>query len=286
MNRDEMADKFVEANTHGWESCAVTGVVLKNRKVKVSRNTFCHAGLNQQSDCGHNIDMVVSLIMREHLHKRIDEKYAVPYLDWLMNRSPYASTFLSKDAQDCVDKERVYSDPTTPFNLMVGGLVASRRVTEYGYVCRAWYELVQRGVNENFAYVVAHNIHLDRIEYHRKNGTNLSLSSTVGHTSLDVDCMDLSNTINFVDNNPLYLVGCMCDGGSYRGVDKTWGHLDQTDYINNMLQNLVADINKAKGKTLNPFPAVHNNGRKSYPCDDAFDCIAEGLIKHFEKEYK
>ena len=120
------------------------------------------------------------------------------YLDWLFNRSPYASTFISKSAIRSLNYGFSVSDCATPSNLMAAGLVATRRMWEYPYILRVWVDLTKAGVNENLAYYLAH------LASCKVDGTgSLHWNYPVyGHCSIDSHTWGVDSVKNFINNAP------------------------------------------------------------------------------------
>ncbi len=255
----EFADKFckdvekrVSVGSSQLDVCALTGIVTRNGEVMVSDNQACHAGLSGMSiRNGSETAIVVSIIVDCHDHKPMNSEWSVPYLDWLFNRSPYASVFLDKDAQECLEKKRICCTPDVPANLLVGGLIASRRLTEYGDILRSWYELMSRGVNENMAYLLSHNLHLDNRDYKTDSSVGLTVRSC--HCSLNPGCMDEKAVFNFINSKVVHSRDTFAQGSSYHGVDKTWGESEEGSFLHNWMRTLNFS-KKADGKSLNPFP--------------------------------
>jgi len=87
---------------------------------------------------------------------RVGEAKALAFYEWLLNYSPYAEVFATKSAREVLDTKAAIATCEAPNNLLVGGLVATRSTYEHAGVCVAWYDLVDRGVHPDVAFVTAH----------------------------------------------------------------------------------------------------------------------------------
>ncbi|MDB4302057.1 hypothetical protein N9924_00670 [bacterium] len=284
------------AQNNDWYKVALCGVCYEGGKedLWVSGNTACHAGLNRDGyhgggakDIGNAI-AVVSMYMTEHEGGGVCDKHKIMYLDWLLNRSPYQTAFLSKDAEVCVAEGYVVADPTQPSNMMVAGLVAQRRMWEYSYIARTWVSLVEEGCNEDMAYFYAHIISAGVKEEHILPDTTAKFidCAKTCHVSFAVDLMSIKHLKAFVSHKPVDLNPPYNKCSSYNGMDNLYGR--NGDYgASTIYENLGEEINVIKGeggdlKNLNPFPPL-NRDNDSHAYMDVIRAFVEFSNKQLKE---
>lgn len=86
---------------------------------------------------------------------KVKEGDGTLYLDWLLNRSPWKTAFVTRNVgkawRDCI----VVLNTDAPANMMVGGAVGVRRLWETKRIITTWIDLVKAGVHEDLAYYLA-----------------------------------------------------------------------------------------------------------------------------------
>lgn len=139
--------------------CGVSrvGLIFTDNTYWKSSNTACHAGLKyikNDADCKKDLKGVWSVYKKPH--EDLDLPSQKKFVNWMVNESPYADTFLLKDVDSIINGCWV-SDPNTHYNLMVAGSIATRFITESYYLnnSRVWAELVNNGADPTYAYVLA-----------------------------------------------------------------------------------------------------------------------------------
>lgn len=203
-------------------------------------NAPCYGALSRQ-ECGTEY-----ILSSTYNHKiSLSEDKCIKYLDWLLNHSPYSRVFIDKDASECLDRGFVSVSGRTPSNLMLGGLIAVRRLYEYSSVVEAFDILVEGGVKPNLAYLIAHR---SRVV---EEGSGISFNSfTTSHVNLN-HSFDKEYIMNFVNNNPTEK-DSYYDTGRYGGVDSTWGTVTQKCLMHSLLSGL-GDEDKMALRENNPF---------------------------------
>ena len=155
------------------------------------KSTACHAGLEQPA-LG-DISVVVSAIQKE-AHGSLEERCpgaSRVMVDWLVNRSPWAMSFVSKDADKILEQGYVVSNTRYCGNIMVGGSIALRSITEYTSIGETFYHLVSAGANENFAFLMSH--------FGSVGGGGINFDThKEGHTSVYVSCFTEVGLTNFI----------------------------------------------------------------------------------------
>lgn len=230
-----------------WDAVACCAAAFDDKAPYVSGTQICHAGLN--SDKMEKSIAVVSALMKPKDHELLTEEEAYMYLDWLLNRSPYASTFVTKDAYECLISKVVVSNSFTPANLMAAGLVASRRLWEYPVKARVMIDLVKAGVNENLAFYLGH---ITNCPFNREGKYNLGGHSSA-HCSVNTNWFDNEALLNFMKGKSTYLKKPYHNEVNYYGYDemhggKRYGVDLVGDWAHNNFPYKPAEI-----KAANPF---------------------------------
>lgn len=211
------------------------------------------------------------------------------FVDYIINRSPYSETFLSKDAAKCLEDKVTLSSGDHPSNLMVAGLVALRRLWEYSMVARAAYDLAQAGVNEDLAFVLGHLIGVE---------SNISGDSLTtwdychsGHCSIDPSIMSFKIMKNFLAHKPEKLNPLWSAGkGRYDGYDAMYGTSYDSSIYNYVSAHWPHHLCEGKEAavviTTNPFtaakprPAKGRGKDKVAPYSKAIEVMAEWAKTH------
>lgn len=199
--------------------------------------------------------------------------HTVKFYDWLFNRSPFAQCFMYKSAS--AQFERVFTPLTTkvPSNLLQAALITSRNTWEYKQHIELWTNLVDRGVNENLAYFVAHFL--------SGNGDELTTSSITGeHTA--VGCRATvkgarAYTRNLTPNElkTLYISGK--DNGG--GVHSLWMFPNDREFSVHFKEQL-RDWLAGGAKTANTNPFHRAKPKKSdYGIQVKLNQLAQFLIE-------
>lgn len=210
------------------------------------------------------------------------------FVDYIINRSPYSETFLSKDAAKCLEDKVTLSSGDHPSNLMVAGLVALRRLWEYSMVARAAYDLAQDGVNEDLAFVLGHLVNVEtQVSPDSQTGWTYCHS---GHCSIDPSIMSLKVVKNFLDHKPQKLNSLWSEGkGRYDGYDAMYGEGFPaiTTYVReNFPYHLYKGAPPPVVASTNPFlaakakPAAGKDKDEYAPYSKAIEVMAEWAKTH------
>lgn len=258
--------------------CAVIAIVGMN-SIHHVENTNCHAGLSDGEDGtplkGDRVAVIHS-IQKEIDDLTIEEK--TRYLDWLLNRSPYKDVFVNKVASAVLESGVIICETMIPANLMAGGMIAARRLSEYTGSVRIWCDLVWHGVNEDLAFLVAHTTTTGR------DRTRLTRDCLAGHCSIDgwrVSDLVINNFVNGVLVNPRedYIKDI-----SYRGVHNLWGDTDKADgevYLHSFVHHILDTVPKKETKVSgNPF-MCRNAKDFAAPYRDSIEFLAASLKEKY-----
>ena len=219
-----------------------TFAVLKNKKdpyIITFHDAPCHMALSRV-ECRESF-AIIALVELEKIQKdRHAKGFTIPYYRWLLNDSPYAECFITKDAKEAI-QYGIICKTNVPSNLLVGGLVASRYPWEYAQNnYRAWCELYKRGVHPSMAFVMCHAV------YQEREGKLQWGDGLYGHNSMCPDRTSVEGILTFLKNNKdnMNLNANYNKDRMYSGILDTWAEGEGMS-----LKDLVVKgIGEAKGR--------------------------------------
>ena len=206
------------------------------------------------------------------------DQYAVNYLDWLFNRSPYSSCIATGDAKEVYRKGYYILKGESPSNLVGGAMVAVRMLWERPFIVKTWNVLVGMGVDENLSFVIAHSFNI-------KGGKLGDLEQLFGHIAINVYSMDVSDVKLFLSNSPISLNDPLKQNSRYDGLNRLFSkgnqQLEGTSFPRKMrayLSKINFDKPKDKEKkdtgyipiftpTLNNIPGKAARVQRSFDLD-------------------
>lgn len=263
--RDAMLKALNNKERH-WTQCACVAIVNTEKHI-ISTNQACHYGLKE--GVISNAVATVSGLMKPPEGETLGEDEAILFLDWLLNRSPYASTFITKSAHEALFHKAIISDAFTPSNLMAAGLVASRSLWEFPIHGRVFCDLAKAGVNEDLAFFLAHLYsgtfnHTGKVSF----GTYRA-----GHCAMNPGVMGKAELKNYLEHNVIKPNNNFNESRNYSGYDGMYGssRAPIKDWIHD---NFPYKKVVAAAKVANPFPKD-----KLAHGDDGKGCSYEDLIK-------
>ncbi|SPF82095.1 hypothetical protein [Pseudomonas phage GP100] len=175
----------------------------------------CH---NHMSNSGYKYVVNCLMIGTDYTHTKgrcLPYEAELWFVDYIINRSAYSETFVSKDAEQCLEDQMTISSGDHPANLMVAGLVALRRLWEYTTVVSVAYALVQQGVSEDLAFILGH---LAQVAEDPTDKSVLTWDACkAGHCSLNPARMDFKALQNFMNHKVLH-------------PNKLWSASEYTNY--------------------------------------------------------
>ncbi|MNQ03996.1 hypothetical protein D3C85_167020 [compost metagenome] len=258
--REEMLG-MLNRGERGWKDTACIAVVYKD-DVHVSPNQACHAGLANSYEGMRNSGAiaVVSALMKPG-GEVLEEKEALMFLDWLLNRSPYSSSFITKSPHEALYHKAIISDAFTPSNLMAAGLVSSRRLWEYPVVARVFCDLVKAGVLEDLAYWLAHIA----MASSNRTGSFSWSGGKSGHCSVDTYSTSKLSLKNFLEHKPTSLNKTYNQSKWYEGYHSMYSEgIGGRNQASAWVHENFPYVPAAKEKKVNPFKVDVQNCSCSY----------------------
>lgn len=269
-----------------WSENASGAFVYESGEIFVKPGTVCHAFLSKEPGI---VYIVTGLQDGENYGDNpgriLAHEVEVWYLDYILNRSPYADTFVTKDAEKALEERLVVSNTEHAGKLTGGAIVALRRLWEHVYVARAAYDLVQAGLNEDLAFLLGHCI---QAPSEINPNTTVNWSACLNwHTSIDPNAMNFEAVKRFMDKNFKVAGDSYYKTGSYRGYSYMYGeNYNQSlhTYVSNQFPyNLCKEVVAAKTSN-NPFLAAKKVGverdGKTAPYAKAIEVMAHWAKTH------
>lgn len=172
----------------------------------------CYASLRRQLLVGVH-RYLMSSVMRDQHGFKATETVHEPYMDYILNRSPYKDIFVIKDVDYCLNYG-VLVDTDNPGNVILSGLTLTRMLWEYTSIPLFWAELKKLGVQEDLALLAAHCISRDKDGYH------YGLCAT-NHFAFDLADMTEGTVKNYLEGKAVNADKVtMLQSGNFGGVQK------------------------------------------------------------------
>lgn len=268
--RDKLLEVLNKNDGRKWGNVAGIAIVFPD-SIHVSPNQACHAGLSNNYDGNKEKGSiaVVSGLMKPS-NGVVDEEEAHYFLDWLLNRSVYAPTFITKSADEALYTKTIISSSFHPSNLMAGGLVASRHLWEHAQLGRVFVDLAKAGVNEDLAFYLSH-LFSGRFD----RGGNCSFGTVHnGHCPMDPGVMGKAELKNYLEHKPQRLNKTYHENYVYHGYDAMFGESRRNGYYTELHKKFPyqGGVDKV-AEAANPFAAA----KKADPAKAA--CSYDDLIK-------
>ena len=277
--RTEVAAKALidklDGNGRWNQNTCIVGVFEKDdSKHKFSDNNACHAGL---SSLVHAKRIVNALMTGEGYAtgRVLDKEVELWFVDYILNRSPYAETFITKDAKKALEQRYTVSSGDHPSNLVAAGMVALRRLWEYTYVAAAAYSLAKAGVNEDLAFLLGHTVSTGN-NPHEGSATSWTGCSS-GHCSINPAVMGWKNVQNFLNHKVTKPNGLLSAGADYGGYDAMYGEHRAESCYKFVKENFPYALCKGKVEVnLNPFvKAIPKRDEQNVPYAKAIEVMAK-----------
>lgn len=185
-------------------ACALWGAsVVQGDEIHLHTNTACHAGLNYPTKDipltdENKIDYIFDFIVNYRGSRDANSRDVhIAFADFIMNRSWLQKAYISKDATRVWEDFCYVMDPNVNRNYLTQAMVMNRCHAENDKVLRSWYAMVENGIEENVALMLAHTWKVG-------NSKDTWIASlTVGHSALSGrHCMDNKiSTLSYLSTN-------------------------------------------------------------------------------------
>lgn len=266
-----------------------------------SQTVICHAGLRQIEDFVGLIG-VVSQVMgasgHNESHNRRDwlgVELCEKYYDWLLNRSPLADCYYTKDATRALKDNFIITNVDQPGNAVMAACISHRYLWEESKVVKVWGDLVSEGVDERGAFVLAHCISAPYDAEEEGLGRRVSITATSRNTNHTIFGSEIikSTLPQFVSGERIGKIDPMYkDSGKIRAsIDRLFensNHAYSREYLTTAVTRCVkAPDKKLHGKekeepVVNPF-AVEPSPNRGYHYASLIGLIAEAYPQILEE---
>lgn len=176
-----------------WDDMACVNIIFDG-STHLSGNQACHAGLECRKV---GAIAVVSALMKPRYGKILEEEEALYFLEWLLNESPYSSTFITKSPEEALFYKSTISSAEHPSNLMAAGMVASRSLWEFPEVARFFVDMGKAGVQKDLAFYLALMLSCN---WERKGNASWEAGDR-GHVSMKPNLMGGNGLLNYLNHN-------------------------------------------------------------------------------------
>lgn len=236
-----------------WRHNASGAFIGSRGDVKIEKGSVCHHFL-----AGKRAKFIISSLQDGHAYgdnigRILPKEVELWYLDYILNRSPYSDTFITKDAEKALEERLVVSSGDHPGNLVGGAIVSLRLLWEHTYAAQSAYDLVKSGVDEDIAFLIGHTIQVER---RITPGSITRWTSTLNwHTSIDPNLMGIQEIKNFKARKLVSPNDTYSKCGVYTGYCAMYG-IDYNSLHNLILTHFEMDSVDYLVKSSNPFTAA------------------------------
>lgn len=271
-----VVEAIEKCKNEGQNVTARYAFVYKTGKTEVCKNTACHhTVLDREGEAAKKFATIVTMIGGHNGQKNnLTEEENLFYYDWLLNRSPWALAFTTKDTAEAYKQTRyVRMNLAAPGNMVQGALIATRQPWEHHHVIKTFKLLADKGVPENTAFLLGcmfRQVEKDVLTPSFQGG---------GHFPIEINYMRKIDCLSFINNTPPMLNEAYNEGGPARGVHDMFVHRDikrerdevsMTDYARQVAKKAGA----AKGKLVtNPFAAAKKVESRNVEVDDLVNYV-------------
>lgn len=262
----ELIERLDGKRMHWSQNTAIVGVFEKDdHKHKFSGNQACHAGLSSLAFSKRIVNALMT--GKSYATGRVlDKEIELWFVGYILNRSPYAETFITKDAEKALEQRYTVSSGDHPANLVAAGMVALRRLWEYTYVAAAAYSLAKAGVNEDLAFLLGHTVSTSNAPHEGSATSWTGLAS--GHCSINPAVMGWKEVQNFLNHKVTKPNPLLSAGANYEGYDAMYGEDRANSYYKFVQNEFPYALCHGEVKVnLNPFTkaiAVKNDNQVPY----------------------
>lgn len=230
----ELVQKLVDGMEELFEdelernATAAIAAIKEDGSVVYTRAQACHAGLEGEMNDWFKGTKLMSTYLRGDLSG------TESFFDYLVNRSPYADAFYVKDVEFILENKMLIADCEAPANLITGGFLVSRLLTEHGGPFRTWKFLVSHGVCEGMALLVCQNFR------ENDDGSLRLRRGMTQHTPFQSDMMDLQSIKAFFESDIQTSKHPMKEKG-YTTFQRIWheGESHKREWLWKKLQSIV-----------------------------------------------
>lgn len=240
--------------------------------VDVKENRACHAGLVK---CIYQMGkplFVVSRVMNDIGRVKLTHREKLVYTDYLINRSPLEEVFYEKDAEEVLSTQYFIANCDVPSNKLAAGLISTRYLSETTRIARAFVKIVDAGVDEDIAYILAHMFKFS------SDGKVSKHFNGDAHVAFTVSYWSWKGVGQWINHSPVGLNESYADNHYYRGIEPMFNRSSGTSGFYKLIKDW--SFKKASAGTANPFSKSVKKSSVEY--FDESDFLRE--VKSLEEE--
>lgn len=256
-NLEELRKIFASAASKQKNANAYCAVITENKEgglfLRDHGRGPCHGSLKEPCYTNNEpIEFVLSSVQ----DLRVDADGAYDYFNWLVNRSPWASVFITKDVCEGLNLGWVV-DAHQPHQLVASALIASRFPTEsynpeVSNRFSVYTELLGLGYDEITSYLFA-CLFYKTASYREKLYPLTFTPLSSGHLPFDFTCQPERYLRNILRGTPTLDTTTFAENRGYgSGITSIWGGKKDGEAFVRFMRN-VAPVKKEAAINYNIF---------------------------------
>jgi len=257
-------------SSHTRDNVTFMQVSKDGKENELYRNQACHRQIQKQPDfeIGYVITLGSSTVKTSWVKGHPFKEAQYEYVNYLVNHSPYADAFITKDPEFIL-KYGYVLDASAPNRILVGACFATRQEWEKPFRAEAYYEFLKAGLVPDVAFIFGSQCSQykdGKIKFGLTSGDHNFFQN--GHAS--DKCL-----LNFIKHTPQfagkpYSEDVHASSGTTGGVDGMWSkdfhHMSRVN--TSKIHQQLLEIKKYGGDPTN----------NALPIEEAVD-IACGFIE-------
>ena len=253
--------QLVEEMTPKEGLCAFGVVSGVDDDFDFRKNAPCHAAMGGRMDVHNDMTFMVDAIYpRGGNHGvrqgKITPEMAKMYTNYVLKQSPYAKMFAEKNIHKGFARGYYLYNTAVDSNVLVGGAVLLRMLSEEPSIPEAWYHMVKAGADPDMAVLLAH---MSKVS----NGVFIiSNYSDSGHRALVPTWFNEESIANFITGKHKRY-GLYKDNKEYLGFNGMWkekaDNIGDGDEFGNIIYNRWIDALLARNVELDGRKALFDH---------------------------
>lgn len=196
--------------------------------------------------------VVASVVQNKYPHV-VSKELRDQYYNYLLNESPFAPVFLSKDV-DKLESEGIISRLDVQHAYAIAASIGTRHPWEYPKVVQTFNNLVEAGLDKDRAFLSAFCIKWLDVN------TQPVVAYTEGHTCVYVRSMNKNGIVNFLNHNMPKKGMTYSQHRTYKGIETIWNQGKAPDYTASPLEKFRTVFKSADGdgsiRVKDPFGII------------------------------
>lgn len=173
--------------------------------------------------------VVIASVVQNKCPKIAGKELRDFYYNYLLNESPFAPVFLSKDVNK-LESEGIISRLDVQHAYAIAASIGTRHVWEWPWVPKTFNNLVQAGLDKDRAFLSAFCLKWLDVS------TKPVVLFTEGHTCVYVRSMNKNGVINFLNHNMPKEGMTYSERRTYRGIELLWNQGKDNEWLDGPLE--------------------------------------------------